>query len=92
MTPLADRTGGDGIHEFVFSQASELAVADIELLDEITDIILARKARILYRGQFRSLTKGWEAGQTFTLSWGKEAINETMYVINLTKANPHSSR
>ena len=85
VQPLADLTGGDGIHEFVFSQASELAVIDRETLDTISDTILERKSTPIVRGQFRSLTKGWEAGQTFILSWPKEAINETVYVVNLQK-------
>ena len=85
VQPLADLTGGDGIHEFVFSQASELAVEDRETLDRISDAILDRKSTPIVRGQFRSLTKGWEAGQTFILSWPREAINEIVYVINLQK-------
>tara|TARA_Y100000310_G_scaffold160685_1_gene160463 strand:- start:1596 stop:2900 length:1305 start_codon:yes stop_codon:yes gene_type:complete len=86
IEPIADLTSGDGIHEYVFTQANELAVSNIELLDDISDIILARKSQLLLRGQFRSLKKGWVAGQSFTFSWAKEDINETMYVINLTKS------
>ena len=82
---LADRTGGDGIHEFVFSQGSEIAVTSPEELDEISEIILARKAAILLRGSFSTYLKGWVPGQVFTIKWAKEGIDEQVFVTTLRK-------
>lgn len=82
---LAERTGGDGIHEFLFSQASEISVVSRSDLDRITEMILNRKAIVLVRGSFSSWTKGWEAGQTFFLKWDKEGIEERVYIINVQK-------
>ena len=81
----ADATGGDGYHEFVFSQGSEISVTGLEDLDEIAQTILDRKSKIIRRGSFGSLTKGWKAGQIFKLVWGKENIEEVMWVINVNK-------
>ena len=86
VVEIADRTGGDGVHEFLFSQASEISVVTRADLDRITEMILARKAIVLVRGSFSSWTKGWEAGQTFILRWDKEGIEERVYVINVQKA------
>ena len=85
VVEIADRTGGDGIHEFLFSQASEISVVTRTDLDRITEMILARKAIVLVRGSFSSWTKGWEAGQTFILRWDKEGIEEKVYVVNVQK-------
>lgn len=86
---LAERTGGDGIHEFVFSQISGIEVTNQEDLDEITDIILARKATVSITGSFTSITKGWAAGQTFDLIWESRSIGVVeplqLYVINTRK-------
>ena len=81
----ADATGGDGYHEFVFSQGSEISVTGLEDLDEIAQTILDRKSKIIRRGSFGSLTKGWKAGQIFKLIWSKENIEEVMWVINVNK-------
>lgn len=85
ITDLSTATGGDGVHEFVFSKGSEIAVQGLEALDEIVEMLLERKSKILKRGSFTSLTKGWKAGQMFNLIWDKEDIDETMWVISVTK-------
>ena len=82
---MSTATGGDGVHEFVFSKGSEIAVQGLEALDEIVEMLLERKSKILNRGSFTSLTKGWKAGQMFNLIWDKEDIDETMWVISVTK-------
>ena len=82
---LANRTGGDGVHEFLFSQLSEIQVVDLEQLDILTGIILARKAKIHLIGSFESFTKGWTAGQTFQIKWNKLGIEEQVFVVNLKK-------
>lgn len=82
---LANRTGGDGVHEFLFSQLSEIQVVDLEQLDILTGIILARKAKIHLIGSFESFTKGWAAGQTFQIKWNKLGIEEQVFVVNLKK-------
>ena len=48
--PLAARTGGDGIHEFVFSRASEIRAQSISELDEIAEIIQGRRGRFYAEG------------------------------------------
>ena len=85
ISDLALATGGDGVHEFVFSKGSEIAVTGIEGLDEIVEMLLDRKSKILRRGSFSSLTKGWKAGQMFNLVWDQEGIDETMWVISASK-------
>ena len=85
ISDLALATGGDGVHEFVFSKGSEIAVTGIEGLDEIVEMLLDRKSKILKRGSFSSLTKGWKAGQMFNLVWDQESIDETMWVISASK-------
>jgi hypothetical protein len=82
---LADRTGGDGIHEFVFSQASGIVASDLEDLDEVSEIILARKSSILYTGQFDSLTKGWQPGQIFRIFHPRTGFDQIVYVVNVRK-------
>ena len=79
------RTGGDGFHEFVYSRASELSVIQPEDLDEISKIILDRKATILITGSFDTFVKGWQAGQTFRLYWPEATIDEVVYVITVRK-------
>ena len=82
---IEDRTGGDGVHEFIFSQASEIMVEDIETLDDITQIIFARKRKILRTGTFNSFTKGWRAGDQFIFNWPTEALKYEAYVISVRK-------
>ena len=48
-------------------------------------MLLDRKSKILKRGSFSSLTKGWKAGQMFNLVWDQESIDETMWVISASK-------
>ena len=90
---LADRTGGDGVHEFIFSQASDVRVADMETLDHVSDLILNRKAQVQRTGTFSSLTSGWEAGQVFYISWPSENLSYLAYVIIVRKTvlNPVGS-
>jgi len=78
-------TGGDGYHEFVFSQGSEIAVTSLSEMDEIAQIMLDRKSTIMRRGSFTSFTKGWQAGQIFRVKWDHEYINEDVWVINVNK-------
>jgi hypothetical protein len=85
ITEAANATGGDGFHEFVFSQGSEIAVTGLEPLDEISKILLDRKSKIMRRGSFRSLKKGWKAGQIFWLKWDREGLNEMVWCLNLNK-------
>jgi hypothetical protein len=82
---MARRTGGDGFHEFVYSRASELSVIQPEDLDEISKIILDRKATILMTGSFNTFVKGWQAGQSFRLYWPEATIDDIMYVITVRK-------
>lgn len=82
---MAERTGGDGIHEFIFTQASEIVVSNLTDLDVILKILLDRKGKVLRRGKFKSWAKGWEAGQNFTMVWNKEAIREEVFIVNLQK-------
>ena len=85
VAKAASATGGDGYHEFVFSQGSEISVTGLAEMDEVAQILLDRKSKILRRGSFISLTKGWQAGQIFTLNWDHEFIQEEMWVINVSK-------
>jgi hypothetical protein len=85
IAELAEITGGDGHHEFVYTRASQLAVVNQADLDLVSDVILARKSKILLTGRFTSLVKGWDAGQTFTLKWLKADISERVYVITVRK-------
>jgi hypothetical protein len=82
---MADRTGGDGFHEFVFSRGSEIAAANLEDLDEISEIILGRKRKVTRPGRFFSLTKGWDAGEVFRRVWAKESLDDKMWVITVRK-------
>lgn len=79
------RTQGDGIHQFIFTQASGLKFAKIEDIDAIEQILLFRKSTILIRGEFDSWLKGWEAGQNFRRRWDQEGLSDTMFVISVTK-------
>jgi len=89
---MKNRTGGDGIHEFVFAQASGLKVAAQSDLDQIQDVILQRKAKPLIRGSFSSWTKGWSAGQWFTIKWPRRGIKEQrLYVVTVEKVIRSSS-
>tara|TARA_Y100000593_G_scaffold15349_2_gene29796 strand:+ start:6633 stop:8093 length:1461 start_codon:yes stop_codon:yes gene_type:complete len=85
IADAATATGGDGVHEFVFSKNSEIQVANIDDLDEIGSIILDRKSKIMKRGSFTSLTKGWRAGQYFYIKWNQQAVNEAVWAISVTK-------
>ena len=85
VAEAASATNGDGIHEFVFSKGSEIVASGLEDLDEIAQTILDRKSKIIRRGSFGSLTKGWKAGQFFRLQWSKESIDEVVWVINVSK-------
>ncbi len=82
---ISTREGGDGIHEFLFSKASGLSVADQTELDRISEIILARKSNVIRRGSFRSFTKGWASGQTFDFVWLKQSLDFQAYVIQVRK-------
>ena len=83
---LALATGGDGVHEFVFAQASEVAAASPNDLDEIADMLLERKGTIPYPVEFKSRTKGWEAGQVFRMVWSLIDFDATMYVLTVSKS------
>lgn len=85
VAKAASATGGDGYHEFVFSQGSEIAVTGLNEIDEIAQIMLDRKSTIMRRGSFTSFTKGWKAGQIFRVKWDHEYINEDVWAINVNK-------
>ena len=78
-------TGGDGYHEFIYTQPSQIAYEDIDALDRIARVLLDRKSLILKRGSFQSYTKGWQAGQMFNLKWDKENINIPVWAITVSK-------
>ncbi len=82
---MATRTGGDGVHEYVFAQTSGLRITDPNQLAEVRKNILARKGRILLRGQFKSWTKGWKAGQYFNRIWNDLSLNDEVYIIAVEK-------
>ena len=79
------RTGGDGVHEFLYAQTSGLAIVDLAGYDEIEKILLLRKSSIIRRGSFKSWVKGWEAGQTFNRIWNQESLDDNMYIVSVTK-------
>ena len=79
-------TGGDGVHEFVYSRGNEITAASPKDMDNIASAILYRKSKILFNGAFESLTKGWKAGQVFRIRWLKENIDETVWVVNVGKS------
>lgn len=86
ITNMKQRTGGDGVHEFVYSQSSGLKVTDLDDVDKIENMILLRKSKIIRRGTFRSWVKGWTAGQTFQRIWFSLGLStERMYVVSVTK-------
>lgn len=82
---IIDRTGGDGVHEFVFSQANEIMVTDRLKLDDLTDLIFARKREILRTGTFSSFSKGWNAGGQFIFQWPAEALEFEAFIISVRK-------
>lgn len=82
---LKERTGGDGIHQFIYTQASGLVVTDLNDLDRIEEILAAHKCKVRVRGQFVSWTKGWRAGQTFKRVWNQIGVEEHMWVLNVGK-------
>jgi len=82
---LARRTGGDGIHQFLYSQTSGMKFVDLDDAEHVTQILRERKSRVLRRGSFSSWTKGWQAGQVFFRKWGTELQIEDMFVISVTK-------
>lgn len=79
------RTGGDGIHQFLYTQTSGMIVRDIDDLNQLEDIILERKCKVLKRGRFSSWTKGWKSGQWFIRLWTGVLIPEVMFVITVDK-------
>jgi len=85
VNEMKARTQGDGIHQFVFAQASGLRVTDIGQLDRIEEILLLRKSTVLIRGSFFSWLKGWEAGQVFVRKWDQVDTQKAMFVISVTK-------
>ena len=88
---MIKRTGGDGIHQFLYTQTSGMVIRDIDDLNQLEDILLSRKCKILRRGQFKVWQKGdlletiWIAGQTFERDLGSELSIERMYVISTDK-------
>lgn len=82
---MKKRVGGDGIHQFVYSQTSGLKITDPNQLDEINNTLLFRKSTILLRGTFSTWVKGWVAGQSYTRKWDLLSLNDIMYVVSVTK-------
>ncbi len=86
LAELSERTGGDGIHQYAFSQVSGLAVQSPADLDELSEILMDRKAKVHRRGAFKTWIKRWEPGQVFDRVWTKAPEGtETMYVISTSK-------
>lgn len=79
-------TGGDGVHEFVYSRGSEITAQSAKDMDNIASAILFRKSKISIHGNFTSFTKGWKAGQIFRLKWIRENIDQTVWVVNVGKS------
>lgn len=79
------KTGGDGIHEFVFTQISGLDVVSMVDLEEISEIILNRKSLPLITGRFTSMLKGWAARQAFDFIWNYETLDIECFVTSVTK-------
>jgi hypothetical protein len=82
---MAKRTGGDGVHQFVYSQTSGMRFLDLEDAETVTSLLRTRKSQILRRGSFSSRIKGWQAGQAFIRLWPTVLQTEGMYVISVTK-------
>jgi len=82
---LAERTGGDGIHQFLYSQTSGMKFTNLDDAEHVLQLLRERKSKILRRGSFSSWVKGWQAGQKFTRNWSTELGIEEMFVISVTK-------
>ena len=82
---LKRRTGGDGVHQFLYSQTSGMRFVDLDDGEHVLSILRDRKSKILRRGSFRSWIKGGQAGQTFVRRWDTELQNQAMYIISVTK-------
>jgi hypothetical protein len=82
---MAKRTGGDGVHQFVYSQTSGMRFQDLDDAETVTNLLRQRKSQILRRGSFSSRVKGWQAGQAFIRVWPTVLQTEGMYVISVTK-------
>jgi len=85
INEMSIRTGGDGVHQFIYSQTSGLAIVDLNGYDAIESMLLLRKSIIQRRGSFKSRLKGWSAGDTFQRIWNRETLNDDMYVVSVTK-------
>ena len=95
---FADRTGGSGVREFVYSRLDGLNLPPNDRL-RVLDAILERKAKVQITGSFKTHQIGWVPGDIFirydrnspmrTKSDGTKVLDrpaETMYV-----SNTHSS-
>lgn len=95
---MAHRTGGSGIHEYIYSRLAGLYVEETAQLEALGREFIDRKQNPILRGSFSTYTKGWRPGQTFTrredlLDDGRYGTPEErgryqetqMYVINVTK-------
>ena len=91
------RTGGDGIHQFIYHQTSGMRFIDLDDAEHVTDVLRQRKSKILRRGSFKSRLNirsgagptgggGWQAGQTFYRLWRGSVLQlEQMHIISVTK-------
>jgi len=83
---LARRTGGDGKHQFMYSQTSGMRFKNLDDAEHVIQLLRAKKSTILRRGSFSSWTKGWQAGQVFQRKWDSHKLqSESMFVISVTK-------
>jgi len=82
---LARRTGGDGVHQFLYSQTSGMRFINLDDAEHVLQLLRDRKSRILRRGSFISWVKGWQAGQVFIRRWDTELQSSAMFVISVTK-------
>ena len=85
MDELARRTGGDGVHQFLYSQTSGMRFINLDDAEHVLQLLRDRKSRILRRGSFISWVKGWQAGQVFIRRWDTELQSSAMFVISVTK-------
>lgn len=84
VAEMAARTGGDGIHEYVMSRASDVTLTSQEHADAVVDVLLGLKAAPIIRGHFSSHRKGWFPGQHF-IRLSPVDPPKRMFVVNVEK-------
>ena len=79
------RTGGDGVHEFIYEDSREIVANGAKDIDAIASAVLFRNSLPFITGTFQSFTKGWRAGQVFRIRWISENIDLTVWVLNVDR-------